>query len=317
MIPKRLDTLLKAIPMMDKQVVPPTERSGLNPFLIPIARSKESKGNGGVLCYIRWPTQKDDMDLQLVETTEAGGIVLKAMTTDQYLVRQAAELDYIGHPFAGELIDMINSGEEKPLYESGDCQSLFKTGKFRAETEEEKRVVLDKWLLLKVGHFPDCYFRIANNFIDTNNEVSAMVICERAMGAFYGWGHALYIFSKILQRIPGREKEAKDAAKTAMSMPSWTIAQSREELEKCATTAGFTSLKILSEMHDFRASDPREKDVAEGLNPIQVTLDQAAHLMDAVAFGKNDFSWDLERDNIAQKYRDGGYPEMADFIQST
>ena len=56
--------------MMDKQVVPPTERSGLNPFLIPIARSKESKGNGGVLCYIRWPTQKDDMDLQLVETTE-------------------------------------------------------------------------------------------------------------------------------------------------------------------------------------------------------------------------------------------------------
>ena len=100
-------------------------------------------------------------------------------------------------------------------------------------------------------------------------------------------------------------------------MPSWTIAQSREELEKCATTAGFTSLKILSEMHDFRASDPREKDVAEGLNPIQVTLDQAAHLMDAVAFGKNDFSWDLERDNIAQKYRDGGYPEMADFIQST
>ena len=39
-------------------------------------------------------------------------------------------------------------------------------------------------------------------------------------------------------------------------------------------------------MHLFRSKDERKDEVGEGLSPLQVTLDQAAHLMDAVAFGK-------------------------------
>ncbi len=39
-------------------------------------------------------------------------------------------------------------------------------------------------------------------------------------------------------------------------------------------------------MHAFRAQDPRPDDIGEGMSPLQVTLDQAAHLMDAVALGK-------------------------------
>ena len=38
-------------------------------------------------------------------------------------------------------------------------------------------------------------------------------------------------------------------------------------------------------MHAFRAKDPRTDDIGEGMSQCQVTLDQAAHLMDAVAFG--------------------------------
>lgn len=76
--------------------------------------------------------------------------------------------------------------------------------------------------------------------------------------------------------------------------------------------AGFSKMSLVGEMHAFRATDPREKDIAEGHNPIQVCeeggagprslcllvvlqltvhvhvqiiLDQAAHLMDAVALG--------------------------------
>ena len=41
----------------------------------------------------------------------------------------------------------------------------------------------------------------------------------------------------------------------------------------------------LGEMHAFRAKDPRTDDIGEGMSQCQVTLDQAAHLMDAVAFG--------------------------------
>lgn len=120
-----------------------------------------------------------------------------------------------------------------------------------------------------------------------------------------------------------------------------TLAPSREGLEKAVIGAGFSNCAILGDLHAFRAKDLRTKDVEEGLSPIQVTLDQAAHLMDAVTLGTSSFSkaakdesspaknssdsdrieaedyfrdWDSARSELANKYRLGGYPEMADFI---
>jgi len=135
--------------------------------------------------------------------------------------------------------------------------------------------------------------------------------------------------SDMLQRLPDRDKEARDTARASMSMPKWTLAPNKAGLQKAVITAGFTDSSILGDLHAFRARDSREKDVAEGLSPIQVTLDQAAHLMDAVALGvssnfiqvdaeagnQNYFnSWDDARNELASKYRQGGYPDMADFI---
>lgn len=40
-------------------------------------------------------------------------------------------------------------------------------------------------------------------------------------------------------------------------------------------------------MHEFRAKDERKEEVGEGLSPAQVALDQAAHLMDAIAMSKS------------------------------
>lgn len=48
----------------------------------------------------------------------------------------------------------------------------------------------------------------------------------------------------------------------------------------------------------------------------QIILDQAAHLMDAVALGAVPGGWDAARAGIAKRYRDAGYPDMADFIET-
>ena len=70
-------------------------------------------------------------------------------------------------------------------------------------------------------------------------------------------------------------------------------------------------------MHEFRSTDPRTGDIVEGLSPIQVTLDQAGHLMDAVTMGSVKGGWNTEVKTIlAAKYKEGGYPELADFILS-
>ncbi len=59
-----------------------------------------------------------------------------------------------------------------------------------------------------------------------------------------------------------------------------------KDLDEAIKLAGFTKTSIVGEMHKFRSTDPREKDIGEGHNPIQIILDQAAHLMDAVALGE-------------------------------
>ena len=87
--------MLEIIELQDSEtLISPTDRKGLNPFLIPLARNKR---DGSRLCYIRWPTQKDEMDLQLCRTTDVG-VVLVALGTDQYAHRLACEMDFYCTP---------------------------------------------------------------------------------------------------------------------------------------------------------------------------------------------------------------------------
>lgn len=80
---------------------------------------------------------------------------------------------------------------------------LLKSGKFPTFTENDLKLVLDRYLLTKVGAFPDCYERLAANFFDTKNEISALVTCERAVSIFYGWGHPVNFHAKLMSKIPG------------------------------------------------------------------------------------------------------------------
>ena len=70
-----------------------------------------------------------------------------------------------------------------------------------------------------MGAFPDCYERIAANFYDQDNEVSALVTCERAVSIFYGWGHPMHYHAKMMGKMRGRDKEAQDAARCAFAPP--------------------------------------------------------------------------------------------------
>ena len=45
-----------------------------------------------------------------------------------------------------------------------------------------------------------------------------------------------------------------------------------------------------------------------------MTLDQAAHLMDAMAFGYIKGGWEGCKADVAKKYEEAGYSEMAAFI---
>jgi hypothetical protein len=260
-IPTRLSSLLRLLRLNHYNLIPPTQRNGLIPFLIPLCTLE----NGSLLCFLRWPTQKDDMDLQLVQTTEAG-VHLVSLGTDQYCRRILAEMNFNNNINFGKAENALK--ETGIVFQRDDYEKFI--AKFPSETLQQKRLALDRYLLTKVGAFPDCYERMANNFLEQGSEVSALVTCERAVSVFYGWGHPLAFHSKMLNSIPGRQSEAKDVARTAMSCPKWTVASNKEDLEYVAKIAGFNDIKLVGEMHAYRANDPREKDIEEGVSPAQV-----------------------------------------------
>ena len=170
------------------------------------------------------------------------GIVLIAMSTDQLCKRIAAEMDFYSLSGSKTVIDIVN--KDSPLYEPGDFLPFLRSGKFATLSANDLTLVLDRYLLTKVGAFPDCFERLAENYFSKDDVVSALVTCERSISVFYGWGHPVKFYANMLNRIPGREKEAADAARNALGMPAWTIGNKMEELEALAKLAGFSGLQI-------------------------------------------------------------------------
>lgn len=227
--PERLDDLLELIELSGDEITGPTAgRVDLNPFLIPLAKSPK---DGSLTCYIRWPTQKEDFDLQLVRTTDVG-VTLLATGTSQYCHRLAVENQFYSRPFSEKSIEIIN--RNGLIYKSEDYMSYLKSGKFPAITEDDLRLVLDRYLLTKVGAFPDCYERLAANYFNNGDLVSAFVTCERAVSIFYGWGHPISFHATLMEKAD-RDKEAKDTARFAFGMPAWTIAKTQQVLAPCSS----------------------------------------------------------------------------------
>lgn len=220
--PKKLETFFELLQLTDYEIIEPTERKGLIPLVIPIAKKRMAEYP--VLCFMRWPTQKQGIDLQIAQTN-AIGVQLIALNTENYCKRIVAELDFYGDANASKAIEIIN--KDGIVYTEGECLAILKSGKFPTISDKDLRLALDRYLLTVVGQFPDCYERLADNFASNENEISALVTCERAVNLFYGWGHPVRFHAEILNRMVGRETEARDAARSAMGLPVWTIAPTK------------------------------------------------------------------------------------------
>jgi hypothetical protein len=310
-VPATLPMLLSLLEMQGRKLIQPEDRKGMNPFLIPISEWD----HGERLCYVRWPTMAENteagLDLQIVVTTPMGGIRLYAMNTDAMCRRMVAEMDFYGQSGCTDAIEMLNKDEVK--YTSGDYVPFLRSGKFDVITEDDLRLVMDRYLLTKVGPFPDCYERLATHFKSKDDVVSALVTCERAVSLFYGFGHPVSFHANMLMESE-RVIEGKDVAKSALGMPLWTTADSKEDLNRVAKSAGYTGIDIIGEMHAYRARDSREEEQGKDLPKEQVALDQAAHLMDAVVIGAVEGGWTMAVPEIAGKYKFSGYPDVAKFL---
>mmetsp|Transcript_19847 Transcript_19847/g.19954 ORF Transcript_19847/g.19954 Transcript_19847/m.19954 type:complete len:355 (-) Transcript_19847:59-1123(-) len=304
--PRELCTLLTLLEMNGNEIIPPRKRKDLIPFLIPLSKLTNTNN---LLCYIRWPTQKDSSPLQLVTTTETG-VYLYSPSTISLCQRILVEMDFHSHSHFQTATSVLQTTCPSFHYTQGDYLTLFKD-KFPKETLEQRERVLTRYLLTVIGPFPDLYDRLISEYLLSEQTVTALVTCERAISLFYGYGHPTTRHAQILRE---REKHARDVAVTAITMPLWTAAKTTQELENIVKLAGYTDTQALAQLHMIRSKDERLSEIGEKLSPMQVSLDQAAHLMDAVTLGVKDQDWLSVRPLLAQKYNKGGYSDMSAFI---
>ena len=77
---------------------------------------------------------------------------------------------------------------------------------------------LDKYVLLRVGPFPDLYGQMAITHKAKGDESSSLIAAEAANGKFSGFASSFREYAKLLVSFPNREEEARDAARICLRM---------------------------------------------------------------------------------------------------
>ncbi|CAM9818110.1 unnamed protein product [Chrysoparadoxa australica] len=293
--PARLGTLLTMLQHRGMTLVDPSKRAGMHPFLVPLCEDKDGEKIG----LLRWPTMPETLEMPLVKTGEVG-LELLSSTTENYIRRIVSEEDFKGCPAAAELIRLSNDGLDGTPYVAGEVQKLgYGPERYQA---------------LRNAPFPDIYEWLAQQHLEKGDVISALATCEKANETFTGWGAAYGFYARVLSQAGDRVLEARDAARVSLRCPAWTITTKRNVLEEVVRIADYSGgLEEVRLLKEDQANDVQAEKVTGGKHEAQVSLDRAAHLMDSVVFGHKD--WDGIRDELSERYEEGGCPEMAKFVK--
>lgn len=291
--PPYLDGLLHALSASSTRFLPPSNRTDLHPFLIPLVYDIETEVTTGLL---RWPTPPDEMDLPIVQSTPRDpSLKLLAPSAKSYVTRQLASADFAGKH---EQRNSLRSACSLALaYQNGDV--------------DKSGVGLERFLILKVGPFPDIYEGLAEFHKAKGDTQSALITCERAANAHPGWGRAHAYHANFLREL-GRDMEARDAARFCLQMPLWTIGPEETVLDM-ASLAGYEDSTSLGKIFKRLYEDDRKQEIADGKAPQQVALDRAAYLLD-VCFTDGS-GWESIKENLAVLYEEADMPDFATFVR--
>lgn len=273
--PSRLEALLMYLAGGNPEIVDPSERRGVHPLLVPLARDDQ----GHVLAFLRWPTPPPNAPLPIVRQ-EGAQLRLLANSTDELLRRELATRDATPGEAPGALLEAAN--QAGTLYEPGE---LLRSG-----------LPLKAFLLVKVGVTPEFFEELALAHLERGDEQAALITADRGCMGAPGWARPHAFRAQLLEQL-GRIEEARDSARMALLEPVWTLGR---PFEPVARLAGWRD-PITSVSYRRLATDPDK--------PI---LDRAAHLMDAVAVEGG--AWDDVRLQLAAMYAEAGLDEMARFV---
>jgi len=183
----------------------------------------------------------------------------------------------------------------------------------------------DKYVLLRVGPFPDLYVNMSNQHARKGDEASSLIAAEASNGKFTGFASTFASYAGLLSSFPRREEEAKDAARMCLRLPIPSIGLEEEDVIRVAMlskliTVGEESkaMEKLNEIYEkIRSHEQEDEQARSSMTPAQLAIEEVNYLLDKTVFEGERRKWRDIRRKMGVIYASAGMEDMAHFVDST
>ena len=114
----------------------------------------------------------------------------------------------------------------------------------------------------------------------------------------------------------GRQEEARDLARQALSMPLWTLGDNFAEICGIAQSTVDEQLDALRTKADGRLTPEqlRAQKGTEQRTPQEIARDRASYLLDLAVAAPDEYSWQSMRKDLGSLYMEAGMGSIAKFV---
>lgn len=215
------------------------------------------------------------------------------------------------------LIDLYNTGLGEGGLSNGNAalDNVYVPG-----SVEDLGYGIDRYVLLRVGPFPDLYETMALNHLQRGDVESSLIAAEANNGKFGGFGSTFAFYARLLSSLPQiRTNEARDAARMCVRMPLPSMGLTRSDFADVSKLAQFadegdSNDEAVGKMLEFYEKiREHERDENGGdKTPKQTASDEANYLLDVACLTGQKYGEVRER--IAEIYSGAGMDDMASFV---
>mmetsp|Transcript_4705 Transcript_4705/g.8091 ORF Transcript_4705/g.8091 Transcript_4705/m.8091 type:complete len:397 (-) Transcript_4705:1604-2794(-) len=295
-----------------------TEFKDLHPHLLPLARSQST---GNVICALRrayaddagydspslaspWPVVESAVGLP--------GMRLLSLNSEHLMRRICADADAkLEGDDAQRILELYNDG-----LGSGSLGAMDVP--YEMGSVEKLGYGLEKYVLLRVGPFPDLYETMANQHLSRGDEESSLIAAEASNGKFGGFGSTFAFYAKLLSSLPNREEECRDAARMCVRMPLPSMGLTVSDFATVSKMAQYadaadnteTALQKLRDMYE-KIREHEQDDNNGDKSVKQTAMEDANYLLDIACLTGQKYG--EVREEIANIYRSAGMESDADF----
>lgn len=180
---------------------------------------------------------------------------------------------------------------------------------------------VDKYVLLRVGPFPDIYESLALGHAERGDESSSLISAEAANTKISGFASGFLFYARLLSSYNNREEETRDAARMCLRMPLPSIGMTIDDFREAAILGllaeeSDSDAEVLAKMQrmyeKIRESEQEDPTSNQGKTPEQMAFDEANYILDTAALTGGE--WSAVRPKLAEIYTSVGRDDMAAFV---